>query len=140
LAFSHRSQNGQQLKFPILCATQALNRGLDSRIFSFSSIRLRTHRDAAKLGLNGATRVRVRSRRGEMIARAVVTERVAPGVVFANFHFPGAQNVNNLTTAALDPVAKIPEYKVCAVAIEAADVHQTTGPKKTLGLFLKPGQ
>jgi predicted molibdopterin-dependent oxidoreductase YjgC len=40
---------------------------------------------------------------------------VAPGVVFGNFHFPGLQNVNNLTIAALDPVAKIPEYKVCAV-------------------------
>jgi formate dehydrogenase alpha subunit len=81
--------------------------------------------DATKIGLTGATRVHVRSRRGEMVARAVVTERVAPGVVFANFHFPGAQNVNNLTTAAFDPIAKIPEYKVCAVAIEAADVAQT---------------
>jgi hypothetical protein len=39
--------------------------------------------------------------------------------VFGNFHFPGPGNVNNLTIAAVDPVAKIPEYKVCAVAIEA---------------------
>jgi predicted molibdopterin-dependent oxidoreductase YjgC len=39
--------------------------------------------------------------------------------VFGNFHFPGRSNVNNLTIAALDPVAKIPEYKVCAVTIEA---------------------
>jgi anaerobic selenocysteine-containing dehydrogenase len=63
--------------------------------------------------------VRVRSRRGEAVARAVVTDRVAPGVVFGNFHFPGPGNVNNLTVVALDPVAKIPEYKVCAVALEA---------------------
>ena len=75
--------------------------------------------DAAKIGLNGHQAVRVRSRRGEMVARAVVTDRVAPGVVFGNFHFPGPGNVNNLTIGALDPVAKIPEYKVCAVAIEA---------------------
>jgi formate dehydrogenase alpha subunit len=75
--------------------------------------------DAAKIGLNGHQRVRVRSRRGEMLARALVTDRVASGVVFGNFHFPGTGNVNNLTIAALDPVAKIPEYKVCAVAIEA---------------------
>jgi formate dehydrogenase major subunit/formate dehydrogenase alpha subunit len=75
--------------------------------------------DAAKVGLNGRRAVRVRSRRGEMVARAVVTDRVAPGVVFGNFHFPGQHNVNNLTTGALDPVAKIPEYKVCAVALEA---------------------
>ncbi len=76
--------------------------------------------DAARIGLNGAKLVRVISRRGEMVAKALVTDRVTPGLVFGNFHFPGKQNVNNLTIAALDPVAKIPEYKVCAVRIEAA--------------------
>jgi formate dehydrogenase alpha subunit len=75
--------------------------------------------DAARIGLNGHKVVRVRSRRGELVAAAAVTERVPPGVVFANFHFPGPANANNLTIAALDPVAKIPEYKVCAVAVEA---------------------
>jgi formate dehydrogenase major subunit/formate dehydrogenase alpha subunit len=75
--------------------------------------------DAVRLGLNGSRTVRVTSRRGEMIARAVVTDRVSPGLIFGNFHFPGAQNVNNLTIAALDPIAKIPEYKVCAVRVEA---------------------
>lgn len=75
--------------------------------------------DAARIGLDGRTLVRVTSRRGEMIARALVTDRVSPGLVFGNFHFPGRQNVNNLTIAALDPVAKIPEYKVCAVRLEA---------------------
>jgi formate dehydrogenase alpha subunit len=74
--------------------------------------------DAARIGLNGHAKVRVRSRRGEVLATALVTERVAAGVVFANFHFPGAQNANNLTIAALDPIAKIPEYKVCAVKVE----------------------
>jgi predicted molibdopterin-dependent oxidoreductase YjgC len=76
--------------------------------------------DAAKIGLNGHQAVRVRSRRGEMVARAVITDRVAPGVVFGNFHFPGLCNANNLTIGALDPVAKIPEYKVCAVNIEVS--------------------
>jgi formate dehydrogenase alpha subunit len=75
--------------------------------------------DATRIGLNGLSTVRVRSRRGEMVARAVVTDRVAPGVVFGSFHFPGPGNVNNLTIAALDPLAKIPEYKLCAVALEA---------------------
>jgi anaerobic selenocysteine-containing dehydrogenase len=55
-----------------------------------------------------------------MLAEALVTERVAPGVIFGNLHFPGKYNVNNLTIAALDPVAKIPEYKVCAVRVEKA--------------------
>jgi formate dehydrogenase major subunit len=62
--------------------------------------------------------VRVRSRRGEIVAKAQVTERVGPGLVFATFHFPEAV-ANLLTIAALDPVAKIPEYKVCAVQVEA---------------------
>jgi predicted molibdopterin-dependent oxidoreductase YjgC len=77
--------------------------------------------DAAKVGLQGQQRVRVVSRRGEVVASTVITARVAPGVVFGNFHFPAEQNINNLTIAALDPVAKIPEYKVCAVKIEPAD-------------------
>jgi formate dehydrogenase major subunit/formate dehydrogenase alpha subunit len=77
--------------------------------------------DAARIGLNGKKMVRVVSRRGEMIARALVTNRVAEGLVFGNFHFPDEQNVNNLTIKALDPVAKIPEYKVCAVRVEALD-------------------
>ena len=50
----------------------------------------------------------------------MIADRIAPGVVFGNFHFPGEQNVNNLTIAAFDPIAKIPEYKVCAVKVEAA--------------------
>jgi predicted molibdopterin-dependent oxidoreductase YjgC len=74
--------------------------------------------DAARLGIENAHPVRVVSRRGEMIANAAVGDRVPPGVVFGNFHFPDAANVNNLTINAVDPVAKIPEYKVCAVNIE----------------------
>ena len=54
-----------------------------------------------------------------MKARAIVTDRVPEGVVFGSFHFPEEHNVNNLTICALDPVAKIPEYKVCAVSVEA---------------------
>jgi formate dehydrogenase major subunit/formate dehydrogenase alpha subunit len=75
--------------------------------------------DAQRMGLNGSTRVRVTSRRGSIEAEAWVTDRVPPGLVFANFHFPEA-NANELTIAALDPIAKIPEYKVCAVRVESA--------------------
>jgi anaerobic selenocysteine-containing dehydrogenase len=74
--------------------------------------------DAQKLGLNGNKRVKVTSRRGSIEAQAWVTDRVPPGMVFANFHFPESA-VNELTLAALDPVAKIPEYKICAVKVEA---------------------
>ncbi len=76
--------------------------------------------DAAKLRLDSVKRVRVTSRRGSIEAEAWVTERVPPGMVYANFHFPEA-NANALTLAALDPTAKIPEYKVCAVKVERVE-------------------
>jgi predicted molibdopterin-dependent oxidoreductase YjgC len=73
--------------------------------------------DAERLDINGKKRVRVTSRRGSIEAEAWVTDRVPPGMVFANFHFPETP-ANELTIAALDPVAKIPEYKICAVKLE----------------------
>ena len=77
-----------------------------------------SRQDADRLGITASQTIRVVSRRGEMIAAADVSERVPPGLVFGNFHFPHEANVNNLTINAVDPVAKIPEYKVCAVRIE----------------------
>ncbi len=74
--------------------------------------------DALKIGLNGNKRVKVTSRRGSIESEAWVTDRVPPGMVYANFHFPEA-SANELTIAVLDPVSKIPEYKVCAVKVEA---------------------
>jgi formate dehydrogenase major subunit/formate dehydrogenase alpha subunit len=76
--------------------------------------------DAVKLGLNGKKRVRVTSRRGNIEALAWVTDRVPPGMVYANFHFPES-SANELTIAALDPVSKIPSFKVCAVKVEIVE-------------------
>jgi formate dehydrogenase alpha subunit len=73
--------------------------------------------DAEHMGINGRKRVRVTSRRGSIEANAWITDRVPPGMVYANFHFPEA-SANELTIAALDPISKIPEYKVCAVKVE----------------------
>ncbi|MFO8015165.1 MAG: formate dehydrogenase subunit alpha [Phycisphaerae bacterium] len=73
--------------------------------------------DAARLGIADSDTVRVASRRGEIELPARVTERVAPGTTFLAFHYREAP-ANRLTIAALDPIAKIPELKVCAVRIE----------------------
>jgi len=73
--------------------------------------------DAENLGVNGDRTLRITSRRGSIEAEAWVTDRVPPGMVYANFHFPEA-SANELTLPVLDPVAKIPEYKVCAVKVE----------------------
>ena len=74
--------------------------------------------DAEQLGLNGNRRVQLTSRRGSIQAQAWITDRVPPGMVFANFHFPEA-SANVLTNPALDPECKIPEYKFAAVKVEA---------------------
>jgi formate dehydrogenase major subunit/formate dehydrogenase alpha subunit len=76
--------------------------------------------DAERFNINGNKRVRVTSRRGSIEAEAWVTDRVPPGMVYANFHFPETPT-NVLTIAALDPVAKIPEYKVCAVRVDVVE-------------------
>jgi len=73
--------------------------------------------DASALGITDGEMVKVVSRRGEIEAKARVTEVSPKGVVFMNFHFAESPT-NLLTNSALDPVSKIPEYKVCAVRVE----------------------
>jgi len=73
--------------------------------------------DAKDLGVEDGNWIRVVSRRGEIQAKAKVTPRSLQGCVFIPFHFAEAA-ANRLTHAALDPVSKIPELKVCAVRIE----------------------
>ncbi|MHC4123451.1 MAG: formate dehydrogenase subunit alpha [Planctomycetota bacterium] len=73
--------------------------------------------DAAALGIADGQMVRIISRRGEITAKAKVTDVSPTGVVSMTFHFAESPT-NLLTNAALDPVAKIPETKVCAVRIE----------------------
>jgi len=75
--------------------------------------------DARHLGLADGEMVRVSSRRGTVETRARVIPGIKRGVVFMPFHFAEAA-ANVLTNTALDPQAKIPELKVCAVRLEAA--------------------
>jgi predicted molibdopterin-dependent oxidoreductase YjgC len=76
-------------------------------------------KDAKTLGVNDGDMVRLATRRGEMEVAAQVGKNVQPGVLFVPFHF--AENpANILTNSAFDPIAKIPEFKVCAVKIEKA--------------------
>jgi formate dehydrogenase alpha subunit len=76
--------------------------------------------DAAALGVCDGALVRVRSRRGEVVAATKVTRRSPPGTVFMTFHYAEAA-ANLLTIDAVDPIAKIPEYKVCAVQVEKVE-------------------
>jgi formate dehydrogenase alpha subunit len=76
--------------------------------------------DAAKLGLAEGEPVRVASRRGEIEAQAFITPRVREGMVFMPFHYHESP-ANMLTNDALDPLAMIPELKVCAVRVEKVE-------------------
>lgn len=73
--------------------------------------------DAQKKGIKDGEIVKVTSRRGSVDSKARVTDVVEEGVVFMPFHFAdGPANV--LTNSVIDPTAKIPELKVCAVRVE----------------------
>jgi predicted molibdopterin-dependent oxidoreductase YjgC len=74
-------------------------------------------KDAVALGITDGEIVRVISRRGEVRAKALLVETSPRGVVSMTFHFSESPT-NVLTNPALDPVAKTPETKVCAVRIE----------------------
>ncbi len=73
--------------------------------------------DAQKLQINDNEKIKVITRRGEITIKAQITHKVSAGLIFIPFHFEEAA-ANVLTNTALDPVAKIPELKVCAARIE----------------------
>jgi len=73
--------------------------------------------DAERLGLSDGKMVRVSSRRGSINIKVLLSDRPSKGMVFIPFHYKEAA-ANVLTLAELDPICKIPEFKVCAVRIE----------------------
>ncbi len=73
--------------------------------------------DAAGLGVVDGEMVRAKTRRGEIEIGAKVTDSIRKGEVFIPFHYIECA-ANILTNNALDPVAKIPEFKACAIRIE----------------------
>jgi len=75
--------------------------------------------DARKYGFDNGAMAKIASRRGDITAKIRISPAAVKGTVFIPFHF--AQSAaNKLTNAALDPVSKIPEYKVCAVKLSRA--------------------
>lgn len=82
--------------------------------------------DAKKLGIQNGEFIRVRSRRGKLEIKARITNRVSEGTVFIPMHYREAA-ANVITNDALDPVVKIPEFKVCAVSVETIRKPQEAG-------------
>ncbi|GGY12563.1 molybdopterin oxidoreductase family protein [Streptomyces djakartensis] len=74
---------------------------------------------AARLGAAEGDPVAVVSRRGRAVAPARITNAIRPDTVFMPFHWPGEGRANSLTNPALDPTSRMPEFKTCAVRLEA---------------------
>jgi assimilatory nitrate reductase catalytic subunit len=71
--------------------------------------------DAEQLGCGPGDQVRIRSRRGCVEARVLVTSTIQAGHVFLPMHYP---TVNQLTFPSFDPYSRQPSYKICAVRVE----------------------
>ncbi|MFI1563921.1 molybdopterin oxidoreductase family protein [Streptomyces sp. NPDC020490] len=83
---------------------------------------------AARLGAAEGDPVAVVSRRGRAVAPARITTGIRPDTVFMPFHWPGEGRANTLTNPALDPTSRMPEFKVCAVRVEAVRPVQPVQP------------
>ena len=73
---------------------------------------------AERLGIKDRDIVKVTTRRGEIIVPAQVVKTIRPDTVFIPYHWPGKKAANLVTNRALDPISKIPEFKVCACRVE----------------------
>ena len=125
-------------RFPLLLTT--------GRIFSQYNVGAQTRRtdntvwheedrleihphDAEQRGIRDGDWVKLASRAGETTLRALITERVAPGVVYTTFHHPDTQ-ANVVTTEYSDWATNCPEYKVTAVQITPSN-----GPSRVAGEY-----
>jgi assimilatory nitrate reductase catalytic subunit len=73
---------------------------------------------AKELSVDDGELLAVHSRRGSAYGRARVTETIRPDTVFMPFHWGGTSSANLVTNPALDPVSRMPEFKICAVRVE----------------------
>ena len=65
--------------------------------------------------------VTIRTRRGSATFTTRITSDIRPDTVFVPFHWSGDRSANRLTNCALDPVSRMPEFKVCAARIDTHD-------------------
>src|SRR5262249_20562442 len=83
--------------------------------------------DARRHAVGAGDPIGVTSRRGELTGYARLTEAVRAGAIFVPFVKLADSAANFLTNSAHDPASKIPEYKVCAVRVEAVRAPVVAG-------------
>ena len=100
------------------------NTGVQSGSYAYPTRRGETidvsPEDAARMGLSEGQSVRIRSRRGSVIAPVHIDEALRPGLTFMTFHFPDDVATNMLTNDKVDPLVGTAEFKATAIAIEVA--------------------
>jgi assimilatory nitrate reductase catalytic subunit len=82
---------------------------------------------AGRLGIEDGGGVLVAGRRGTARVRARLTEAIRHDTVFIPFHWAGEGRANLLTNPALDPISRMPEFKVCAVRLEPVPDREGAG-------------
>jgi predicted molibdopterin-dependent oxidoreductase YjgC len=140
--YTNQSELPDEEEYPLTLSTGRLlyhwHGGTMSRASSLDKIwpectvEMHPH-DAARLGLETGDWVDVSSRRGQITARLLVSERSPQSTIFIPFHFAEAA-ANVLTHNLLDERAKIPDYKVCAVKVERAATVPTDRPGSEIPL------
>jgi assimilatory nitrate reductase catalytic subunit len=78
---------------------------------------------ATRLGIRTGDPTTVETRRGQATFKANVVSTIREDTVFIPYHWAEDKSANLLTIRALDPVSKIPEFKVCACRVRKADVQ-----------------
>ncbi|WP_334685034.1 molybdopterin oxidoreductase family protein [Intrasporangium calvum] len=98
----------------------AQTRRVDELVEAAGPMFVEVHPDTAEaVGVADGSRAVVVSRRGRTVARVRAREDLRPDTVFLPFHWPGDGRANSLTNPALDPTSRMPEFKACAVRLEA---------------------
>lgn len=88
---------------------------------------------ARRIGVKSGDPVRLRTRRGTAVMAARIVAGIRSDTVFAPFHWGGDGNANRLTNPALDPHSRMPEFKVCAVALDRAETTDSADPAPVTG-------
>ena len=79
---------------------------------------------AKKYDIEHEERVRLFTRRGEVIYKVKITEAIRKDTIFVPYHWDFELAANNLTNPALDPISKMPEFKACAAQIEKLEMRK----------------
>jgi formate dehydrogenase alpha subunit len=114
-------------EYPILLTT-----GRDVEHYNFGSMTRRTPsierirpealaevhpEDAARMGISDRSWIKIKSRRGEVKTRAIISDRVQVGTIFIPYHYAEVP-INNLTLNNLDKLSRSPQYKACSIKVE----------------------